>query len=253
MSVKAARSDGSTRPASLCRGLTITPAMPLANITLSTLGTRRGPQRTGRARHPVFARYWSRISGRAVADRRRAELLAGLHGRVLELGAGDGRNFAHYPREVSEVLAVEPEPYLRALARKAARSAAVPITVLDGIAELLPGDDGSCDSVVSSLVLCSVDDQRVALAELRRVLAPGGEFRFFEHVVAEQSFGKALQTGLDASGIWPRLGGGCHLARDTVGAIAAAGFTVERIRRFTSGPGSLGVPFVLGVARQGDQ
>jgi SAM-dependent methyltransferase len=225
--------------------------MALADLISSS--ARGRPQTDDRAQHPVFARYWSRISGRVVADSRRAELLAGLHGRVLEVGAGDGRNFAHYPREVSEVLAVEPEPYLRALAREAARRAAVSITVLDGSAELLPGDDRSWDSVVSSLVLCSVDDQQVALAEVRRVLAPSGELRFFEHVVAEQGFGKALQTGLDGSGIWPRLGGGCHLARDTVGSLAAAGFTVERIRRFTSGPGTLGIPFVLGMARQGNQ
>jgi len=225
----------------------------LADLISSRLAGRERPQASGRAQHPLFARYWSRISGRVVAGRERAELLAGLRGRVLEVGAGDGRNFAYYPREVSEVLAVEPEPYLRGLAREAASRAAVPITVIDGTAELLPREAGSCDSVVSSLVLCSVEDQRAALAELRRVLAPGGELRFFEHVVAEQSFGKALQTGLDGSGIWPGLAAGCHLTRDTVGAIAAAGFTVERIRRFTSGPGTLGIPFVLGVARHRDQ
>ncbi len=226
-------------------------AMTLSKLTLSALSARGGrPQRDGRAQHPVFARYWSRISGRVVAAKQRAELLSELDGRVLEVGAGDGRNFAHYPREVSAVLAVEPEPYLRALAARAALAAAVPVTVLDGTAELLPAEDGSCDSVVCSLVLCSVEDQRAALAELHRVLAPGGELRFFEHVVAEQAFGRTLQAGLDGSGIWPQLAAGCHLARDTVEGIAAAGFTVERIRRFTSGPGALGIPFVLGRARR---
>jgi len=206
-------------------------------------------QRSG-AQHPVFARVWSRMSGRVGSERQRTELLAGLHGRVLEVGAGDGRNFALYPHEVSEVLAVEPEPYLRGLASEAARAAAVSITVLDGTAELLPLDDGACQSAVSSLVLCSVTDQQTVLAELHRVLVPGGELRFFEHVVAERRLGKAVQTGLDGSGIWPQLGAGCHLARDTVGAIAQAGFTLERLRRFTSGPGTLGVPFVLGTARR---
>jgi ubiquinone/menaquinone biosynthesis C-methylase UbiE len=200
--------------------------------------------------HPVFARVWSRISARVGSERQRSELLAGLDGRVIEVGAGDGRNFAHYPPEVSEVLAVEPEAYLRGLARNAARTAPVPVTVLDGNAELLALEDGAFDAAISSLVLCSVLDQETALAELHRVLAPGGQLRFFEHVVAEQSFARAVQSKLDDSGVWPCLGGGCHLARDTVGTIAAAGFTIERMRRFTSGPGPLGVPFVLGAARR---
>ncbi len=200
--------------------------------------------------HPVFARAWSRMSGKVVSSRQRAELLAGLSGRVLEVGAGDGRSFAHYPREVSAVLAVEPDPYLRRLAGAAARTAPVPITLIDASAELLPLGDGVVDAVVSSLVLCSVSDQRSALAELYRVLMPGGELRFYEHVIAEQRLGRRVQAGLDGSGIWPHLGAGCHLARDTVGAIAAAGFAVERLRRATSGPGPLGLPFVFGLARR---
>lgn len=211
---------------------------------------RARPAETGAAQHPVFARVWSRISGSVGSDGQRSELLAGLRGRVLEVGAGDGRNFAHYPPEVSEVLAIEPEPYLRGLASAAARTTQVSIEVLDGTAERLPVEDAAFDSAVSSLVLCSVSEQQVALAELHRVLAPGGELRFFEHVVAQRSLGKAVQAGLDGSGVWPCLGAGCHLSRDTVAAIVAAGFTIERIRRFTSGPGRLGVPFVLGVARR---
>lgn len=202
------------------------------------------------AQHPVFARVWARMSGTVGSDRRRGQLLAGLYGRVVEVGAGDGRNFAHYPPEVSEVLAVEPEPYLRRIAADAARATPVRITVIDGVAETLPLEDGACDSAISSLVLCSVADQQVALAELRRVISPGGQLRFFEHVAAERAVGRAVQSGLDRTGIWPKLGAGCHLHRDTVSAIAAAGFTVERYKRFTSGPGGLGVPFVLGIARR---
>ncbi|HWJ51249.1 MAG TPA: methyltransferase domain-containing protein [Solirubrobacteraceae bacterium] len=205
---------------------------------------------SGGAQHPVFARVWARMSGKVGTDRVRRELVAGLSGRVVEVGAGDGRNFAHYPPEVRDVLAVEPEPYLRQIASTTARSARVPIAVVDGVAELLPVEDGTCDSVISSLVLCSVSDQRTVLAELHRVLVPGGELRFFEHVVAERSVGQAVQRSLDRTGIWPQLGAGCHLARDTVGAIAAAGFVVERVKRFSSGPGSLGIPFVLGSARR---
>jgi SAM-dependent methyltransferase len=202
------------------------------------------------AQHPVFARVWARMSGKVGTERQRAELLAGLSGRVVEVGAGDGRNFAHYPPEVRDVLAIEPEPYLRQIASAAARSAPVPIAIVDGVAELLPVEDGTCDSVISSLVLCSVRDQQTVLAELHRVLAPGGELRFFEHVVAERTVGQAVQRSLDRTGIWPQLGAGCHLSRDTIGAITAAGFVVERVKRFSSGPGSLGIPFVLGSARR---
>src|SRR4051794_7422805 len=104
----------------------------------------------------------------------RRELLDGLEGRVVEIGAGTGASFRHYPLGVSEVVAVEPEPYLHALATQAARGAAVPVRVVDATAEALPLDDGSCDAAVASLVLCSVADPAVALAELRRVLRPGG-------------------------------------------------------------------------------
>jgi ubiquinone/menaquinone biosynthesis C-methylase UbiE len=200
--------------------------------------------------HPVFARFWSRISGRVGSDRQRSELLAGLEGRVLEVGAGDGRNFGHYPGTVSEVLAIEPEPYLRGLAGEAAARLGRSITVLEGTAEVLPAGEGEFDSAVTSLVLCSVSDQSRALGELHRVLRDGGELRFFEHVIAQQSLGRAVQAGLDDSGIWPRLGGGCHLRRDTLAAISGAGFTIEKLRRFSSGPGPMGVPFVLGVARR---
>jgi ubiquinone/menaquinone biosynthesis C-methylase UbiE len=198
----------------------------------------------------VFARVWSRISGKVGSGRQRSELLAGLRGRVLEVGAGDGRNFAHYPPEVSEVIAVEPEPYLRRLASVAARSAEIHVAVVDGTAELLAHEDGSFDAAVSSLVLCSVTDQGPALAELHRVLVPGGELRFFEHIIAERGVGRTVQRTLDDSGVWPHFGAGCHLARDTVAAIVSADFTLERMRRFTSGPGALGVPFVLGIARR---
>src|SRR5271166_2836637 len=109
----------------------------MANRPLSAPASSR-PAQAEDERHPLFARFWSRVSGTVVSHRHRAELLSGLRGRVLEVGAGDGRNFGHYPAEVSEVVAVEPEPYLRDLAFDAARRAPVAITVLDGTAELLP-------------------------------------------------------------------------------------------------------------------
>src|SRR5690606_18372387 len=111
--------------------------------------------------HPIFARLYPRLdaaSARAGGDALRAELLAGTSGRVLEVGAGYGANFAHYPPEVTEVVAVEPEPRLRAKAEGMAARAPVPVTVRPGLAEELDLDDGSFDVAVASLVLCSVRD-----------------------------------------------------------------------------------------------
>lgn len=184
--------------------------------------------------HPVFARVYARVSllmERAGADEHRHRLLAGLSGRVVEIGAGNGLNFAHYPPEVTSVLAVEPEAHLRELARGNAGRAPVPVEVLDAAAERLPVADGSADAAVAALVLCSVAEQRAVLAELRRVLRPGGQLRFYEHVRADTPGLRRAQRVLDAT-VWPLLAGGCHLGRDTAAAIDAAGFRIEGLRRF---------------------
>jgi SAM-dependent methyltransferase len=208
-----------------------------------------------RMRHPVFARLFAWAVRRESREQRahRRELVAGLAGGVVELGAGNGRNLALYGPEVTEVIAVEPEPYLRARAREAAAAARVPVRVIDGVAEALPVEDASCDAAVVSLVLCSVPDQARALAELHRVVRPGGELRFYEHVVARDPRLRRRQELLDAT-IWPRLGAGCHITRDTGVAIEAAGFTVERCRRLSVMPLRILAPVsphLLGVARRG--
>jgi ubiquinone/menaquinone biosynthesis C-methylase UbiE len=192
------------------------------------------PGTTGAVHHPLFARFFARAVSRAeqhgFADHRR-RLLAGISGRVVEIGAGTGANFVHYPPAVTEVLAVEPEAYLRHLAEQAAREARVPVRVVDGVADRLPAGDDEFDAAVTSLVLCSVPDQATALAEIRRVLRPGGRLYFWEHVRAGQPGLARLQRVMDAT-LWPAFGGGCHTGRDTAAAIAAAGFTVERCERF---------------------
>ncbi|MGC4748308.1 class I SAM-dependent methyltransferase [Micromonospora sp. DT201] len=162
----------------------------------------------------------------------RLDLAAGLSGRVIEVGAGNGRMFAPYPLGVTEVVAVEPERRLRAADERAASTAPVPVTVIDGLAEALPGGDGEFDAAVVALVLCTVPDQASALAEVSRVLRPGGQLRFFEHVAAEEASGlRRAQRLVDAT-LWPTLFGGCHTNRDTVAALEAAGFVIEELRRF---------------------
>ncbi len=165
----------------------------------------------------------------------RSALLSGLSGRVLEIGAGNGMNFRHYPSTVDEVSAVEPEPYLRACAIRSASEAAVKVTVLDGLADALPFEDGDFDAAVACQVLCTVPDQQAALAELRRVLAPVAELRFLEHVRSRHPLKARVQRATDASGIWSRLAGVCHCARDTVGTIAADGFEIELVHDFDRG------------------
>jgi ubiquinone/menaquinone biosynthesis C-methylase UbiE len=193
--------------------------------------------------HPLFARFFARFA--PAAERlggaaHRDELLDGLAGKVIEVGAGSGLNFTHYPSSVTEVLAIEPEPYLRARATEAARHAPVPVRVVEGTAETLPVEDGSFDAVVFSLVLCSVPDQAAALAECSRVLRPGGEVCFYEHVLAEEAGLARLQRRVDL--VWPRLGGGCHASRDTPRAIERAGFSVTSSRRFAFRPCLLFAP-----------
>jgi SAM-dependent methyltransferase len=207
----------------------------------------------GPVHHPRFARVYARLSQTmepGVAEHRTA-LLAGLSGRVVEVGAGNGLNFAYYPAGVTEVVAVEPEPYLRQLALAAARQVAVPVQVIDGVAERLPDADGSFDAGVASLVLCSVHDQAPALAELHRVIRPGGELRFFEHVRAEGPAHARVQRLADL--LWPLLAGGCHTSRDTLGAITAAGFRLGGYRRLRIPDSRLpwpSSPHVVGVARR---
>lgn len=202
--------------------------------------------------HPRFARMYERMS--AESERRgtakhRDRLLAGLTGRVLEIGAGNGMNFSHYPDTVAEVVAVEPEDYLRALAEKAAEQAPAPVRVVAGRATALPVEDDQFDAAVASLVLCSIADPHAALTEIRRVLKPGGELRFFEHVRSEKPWFGLLEDAITP--LYSRFAGGCHPNRDAATAIRAAGFTTEVMDRFSYAPLRFYPPYahILGRAR----
>ncbi|MFB6941200.1 class I SAM-dependent methyltransferase [Streptomyces sp. NPDC056305] len=206
--------------------------------------------------HPVFARFYARMSVAAETGAGlaavRSELLAGLSGRVVEIGAGNGLNFAHYPPAVSEVVAVEPERVLRQLAVRSALRAGIPVDVVPGTAESLPVKSEAFDGAVASLVLCTVRNVERSLAEIVRVLRPGGELRFFEHVRADDRAMAAVQHALDHT-VWPLVTGGCHTARDTLAAIERAGFVVEAYRRVRMPDWGVRLPTsscVLGVARR---
>jgi SAM-dependent methyltransferase len=179
--------------------------------------------------HPFFARLWTVMSAHEtpLMRRLRTENLAGLSGRVLEVGAGTGTNFAFYPDTVTEVVALEPETRLVPKARAAAAEAAVPVTVIASTIEAL-GDVEPFDAVVCSLVLCSVENPDAVLRQLKSVLRPGGELRYFEHV-ASPGWRGAIQRLADAS-FWPRMSGNCHTHRHTEKAITGAGFSVQATR-----------------------
>lgn len=202
--------------------------------------------------HPLFARIWPLVATHEVEAIRamRRENLAGLRGRVLEVGAGIGTNFAHYPDSVDEVIAVEPEPRLAALARAAADAVPTRVVVTGDTVEAF-SDVEPFDAVVCSLVLCSVDDPEDVLRRLYSLLRPGGELRYLEHIASAGARGR-LQRFVDAT-LWPRLFGNCHTHRDTERAIVEAGFEVDTSRREFTLPSWAPMPvseLLLGRARR---
>jgi ubiquinone/menaquinone biosynthesis C-methylase UbiE len=188
----------------------------------------------------------------ALAERRgmaarRAALLAAARGRVLEIGAGTGLNLAHYPADVDELVLSEPEPRMRArLERRVARSGRA-ATVMPAPAEALPFADGSFDTVVSTLVLCTVADAPAALRELRRVLAPGGRLLFIEHVRADARRLARRQDRL--ASVWRGFAQGCRCNQPTLELLERQGLgVVELAHARWRGMPSLVRPLVMGHA-----
>jgi SAM-dependent methyltransferase len=177
--------------------------------------------------HWVFAAAYdpmTRSLERRVFGERRARLLAGLSGQVLDVGAGTGANLP-YLREASRVVAAEPDAAMRRRLAARVAQAAVPVELSSDPAEQLRYPDASFDAVVFTLVLCSVTSPDRALAEARRVLRISGRLIILEHV---RGTGALARWQDRLTPLWSRLNAGCHLGRDTAAAVERAGFTIER-------------------------
>jgi ubiquinone/menaquinone biosynthesis C-methylase UbiE len=157
----------------------------------------------------------------------RQRIVGAAEGRVLEIGVGSGLNFPFYGATVTSVIGLEPSPALLRMARSRASSAKAPITLLDASAEAIPLESGSIDTVVTTWTLCTIPNAPLALAEIRRVLRPGGALRFVEHGRAPEPGVARWQDRLDP--LWRRIAGGCHLNRKIDALILDNGFRLEAL------------------------
>lgn len=160
-------------------------------------------------------------------DNWRARLVRDLTGVVLEIGVGTGQNLSYY-RKAERVWAIEPDPERAAAARRIGAQAAVPVEVRTAAAESLPFDDAAFDHVVSSLVFCSVSEPPRALAEIGRVLKPGGTLHMVEHIRPDASWLAALFSAVTPT--WSRFANNCHLDRPTLELLRTSGWEVELLR-----------------------
>ena len=182
----------------------------------------------------LMARFYDRVmkqSEDACLTEWRKDLLGNVNGHVLEVGAGTGVNLSFYPRSVQRIVMSEPDPHMRAkLGDRLAAENTTSAEVSDSSLETLPFPDGEFDFVTCMLVLCSVPDLKQAIAEVRRVLVPGGRLVFLEHVAADNRPDR-LKWQRRLEPLWKRISGNCHLTRRTEQAILDGGFLLERIKR----------------------
>jgi ubiquinone/menaquinone biosynthesis C-methylase UbiE len=198
----------------------------------AALGLRadRSPRRPSR---PFFGRCYALLSRRADAGelgRRRRALLARAAGRVLDIGAGPGDTFGHLPANVAQLVAVEPDRTMVTQARRRLSGAPAPVVLVRGVGERLPFRDGAFDTVVVALVLCTVDDPRAVVAEIHRVLRPGGRLLFMEHVRASDETLAGWQDRLQP--MWSLCNGGCRPNRTTLSTIRQAGFRFQPLEQY---------------------
>lgn len=185
--------------------------------------------------HPIFAAVYDILMCPQEwlgAGKHRASVAGPASGKVLELGIGTGLNFRYY-RSVDQVIGIDPDPYMLRRARRRAASAPFPITLFLNGAEALPFEDASFKTVVATLVFCSVLDPTAAVREVKRVLKPGGTFRFLEHVRVKSLPLARVQEALTPT--WKKLFGGCHLDRDTLTTFQEGGFEIVELREFSKG------------------
>lgn len=180
----------------------------------------------------LFAAFYDRALSHAEQEElgdHREEVVAQASGRVLEIGAGTGLNLTHYGDGVSDLVLSEPFGPMATRLRAKLGANGPAADVVEASAERLPFEDDSFDAVISTLVLCTVDDQEAALAEAARVLRPGGRLLFIEHVRADE--GRLARWQDRLHGPWFALGHGCHCNRDTEAAIDRSPLVIERIER----------------------
>ena len=204
--------------------------------------------------HPLFTLVYRAVAGageRTGLGELRERALAPATGRLLILGLGPGHDLDHLPDEVTSVVAIEPSASMRTSAESrvaATRARGIDVEVVDAVGEALPIPDDSIDSVLLAYVLCTVEDVDAALAEVRRVLRPGGVVCVMEHVRAPEGTWLRRSQRLVAP-VWPRLAGGCHADRDTRAALARAGFDVAGLRDITITSLPPVAPTLVGTAR----
>jgi SAM-dependent methyltransferase len=201
--------------------------------------------------HRFFAAIYDRLmasSEEAGLAEMREELLADARGRTLEIGGGTGHNLGYYTAAVTELVVAEPDPFMakRLRARVESQPPAIPVEVVDAPAEALPFEDASFDSIVSTLVFCTVDDPGRSAAEVKRVLAPGGRLLLLEHVRnVDNEKSARWQDRLERP--WGWIAGGCHPNRDTPATLRAAGFELDLAEEeFPKAPG-VANPLVRGT------
>ena len=196
--------------------------------------------------HPRFAALWDFLTRHEAPALRalRKETIGGATGRTLEVGVGVGANWNYLPAGI-DYTGIEPDPFMLERARRHAIAQGRTALALEQVdVQHMPFPDETFDTVVTTLTFCSVPDALAGLREVRRVLRPGGEFRFAEHVRARNSLAAALQRAITP--LTRRCAGGCHQDRDTLATIQRAGLVVASVRRERHGP----TPMIVGVARR---